>query len=152
MGSSETLADRLLTEEKRPKLVEDAEALLDAEVERKRGARGMMIKGAYKTVKAIRRGFVRGVIEDLLDEWVAELEDFWSDWQQGGGSPSFGQHLAASSDEVAERLLRVTDRRAETTKHTTAKRLYDKLRPQGKEQVVESLPRVADLLDQHLER
>jgi hypothetical protein len=46
----------------------------------------------------------------------------------------------------------VTDERAETTKHTTAKKYYFKMRDKAKDNVVEALPELARLLDAHLQR
>ncbi|MGM0574667.1 MAG: DUF6918 family protein [Myxococcota bacterium] len=149
MGKASSLEDQLLTEEVRPKLVDDCVALLDDEVARRKGLTGMAVKGAYKTVKAIKPGFVRGVIDGLLDDWVAELEPTWEAWDADRHG-TFSAKILADDDVVAERLLTVTDRRAEKTKHTNAKRLYKKLRPSAKTQVLDSLPQVAALVDSYV--
>jgi hypothetical protein len=151
MSDPKTLADRLLDPAVHPRLMSDCARLLDAEVARKRGLSGMAIKGAYKTVQAIKPGFIRGVTELLVGEWIVELEPDYRGWRDGGGEGSFGQALLRQRDAVAERMLRVTDRRAEGTPHKTAKKLYFKLRPGAKVQVVEALPGVGRVLDSHLE-
>ena len=38
----------------------------------------MAIRAAYATIKTIKRGFVRGVVDALLDEWVAKLEEYYA--------------------------------------------------------------------------
>ena len=53
---------------------------------------------------------------------------------------AISEYLTARSDEVAEHLLEVTDKRAEVTKHTTAKKYHFKMRDKAKDNVVESVP------------
>ena len=144
-----TLAEQLLDEETRPKLVDECVALIDEEVRKKKGIKATLLKGAYKTVKAIKRGFVRGVVDALLDDWVAKLEPYYAEHQAKGSGP-FKTTVLAQRDAVAESLLEVTDERAETTKHTTAKKLYVRLRSSAKSNVEEALPGLADVVDEHL--
>lgn len=145
-----TLRETLLTDARRPQLLADCQGVLDAEVAAKGGLSGMALKGAYRTVQKIKPGFVRGVMNLLLDEWVTDLEDTYQAWQADDGGGTYGSYLLARRDEVAERLLSVTDRRAAGTKHRTAGKLYKKLRPGAKAQVKESLPRACTVLDKHL--
>lgn len=145
-----SLADLLLTDDKRPQLVTDCCELIDAEVGRKSGFKGTMIKAAYKTVKTLKRGFVAGVVDALLDEWVAELEPHYSKHVEAGGGP-FETYVSANSGPVSESLLSVTDGRAQTTSHKRAKSLYLKLRPSAKSNVEEAVPRLAALVDRHIE-
>jgi hypothetical protein len=144
-----TLADKVTKQPERAKVVEDCVHLIDAEVGKKKGLSGIAIKGAYGTVKAIKPGFVAGVVDALLDEWIAELEPFYAEYQQspGGGFDTF---LASRREKVAEALLHVTDGRAARTKHTTAKKLYDKLRGSAKSQVEESVPPLGALMQRYI--
>ena len=144
-----TLKEQLLTDEIRPQLVRDCCTLLDNEVSRKRGFKGLAVKAAYKTVKALRRGFVPGVVDALLDEWVDELEPFYADYA-GQESVSFSRFLETRRSEVAECLLSVTDKRAKTTTHRTAAKAYNKLRPGAKSNVEEALPQLGDVVAKYL--
>ena len=145
-----TLKDALLTPEKRPGLLADCHRLLDDEVAKKRGISGSLVKGAYKTVSKIKPGFIRGVMDLLLDEWMVELEPEYEAYQANRNGTSFGSHLLQRKSEVAERMLAVTDRRAANTVHKTAGKLYNRLRGGAKSQVIESLPAAAVVLDRHL--
>ncbi len=145
-----TLQEQLLGDDVRPQLVRDCCTLLDDEVRRKRGLKGLAIKAAYKTVKALRRGFVSGVVDALLNEWVEELEPFYTDFFSQEGATSFPRFLESRRGEVAERLLSVTDKRAETTTHKTAARAYRKLRPNAKTNVEEALPRLGAVVAKYL--
>lgn len=143
-----TLAEKVTKEPQRPRVVEDCVGLIDSEVSKKGGLTGMAIKAAYKTVKAIKPGFIGNVVDALLDEWIAELEPFYTGWLGAGGT--FEAYVAGRRGPVAEALLKVTDGRAVRTKHTTAKKLYDKLRPSAKAQVEESVPALAAVMQRYL--
>jgi hypothetical protein len=147
---TDTLHSHLLVPEIRPRFVRDCQRLLDDEVGAKKGLSGIAVKGAYSAVKAIKPGFVEGVLDVLLDEWVAELEPEYTAWRESAPAGKLSAHLLGRRDAVAERLLQVTDRRAAGTRHTTAKKFYDKLRGSAKAQVVEALPKVADLVDRYV--
>ena len=54
------------------------------------------------------------------------------------------------SDDVAEDLLSVTDSRAENTSHTTAKKMYMKMRDGAKKNVVEAIPDLAKMIEKHV--
>lgn len=145
-----SLKEDLLAPERRPALVRDCKALVDSEVGRKAGLGGMAIKGAYKALQKIRSGFVEGVIEALLDPWVEQLEPVYAAWHDAGASGAFGDHVTAHKDDVAERLLAVTDARAERTQYSSARKLYKKLRPSAKEHVLEAVPGLARVVDKNL--
>lgn len=140
------LSDRLLDESVRPELVKECCAIIDRQVDAKRGFSGIAIKGAYKTVKAIKRGFVPGVVEALLDEWVGKLGEFEVEHGERGASGSLADYLIAERERVAAALISVTDGRAETTKHTTAKKFYLRLRPSALANVEEAIPELAQLV------
>jgi hypothetical protein len=144
-----TLKEQLLTDSTRPTLVRECTNLVDQEVAEKRGLSGMAIKGAYKTVKAIKRGFVPGVVDFLLDEWVEQLEGYYQDFLSQGGT-DFAAYINGRRSQVAESLLEVTDKRATTTTHRTAGRVYGKLRPSAKKNVAEAVPKLARIVQGHL--
>lgn len=145
----QTLADHLAHEPNRPRVVEDCVHLVDEEVRAKSGARGVAIKGAYGTVKKIKPRFVTETIDGLLDDWIAKLEPYYEKWKGTGGS--FADFVTARSDEVAEDLLSVTDERSANSKHKTAKKLYDKMRPSAKRNVVTAVPKLAKLVERYLD-
>jgi len=144
------IAARLLAETVRPAVIKDCCTIIDHQVSAKKGLSGIAIKGAYKTVKAIKRGFVSGVVDALLDEWVEKLADFEREHVAAGGTvetvPDF---LVAERARVAEALISVTDARAETTKHKTAKKLYNRFRPSALANVEDGIPELAELVKKH---
>jgi len=145
-----TLAEQLLTPANRPGLVRDCTVFLDEQVAAKSGLTGLAIKGAFKTIKAIKPGFIEGVIDALLDEWVAKLEGHYGRWDEGGRTMAFNRFASADASAVAERLLEVTDGRAQSTNHTSALKLYRKLRPTAKGHVVAGVPGLAKVVERYL--
>lgn len=131
----------------RPELVKECCAIIERQVDAKKGFSGIAIKGAYKTVKAIKPGFVPGVVDALLDEWMAKLALFEDEHVGAGGSlASLPTYLLTHKERVAEALVSVTDARAETTKHKTAQKLYLRFRPSALANVEEAIPELGALV------
>lgn len=144
-----TLQETLLTAANRPKLVRDCAGLIDEEVAKKGGLSGLAIKGAFATVKAVKPGFIDGVIGVLLDEWVGKLEGHFTRWVEGGKSGTFGSTCTRDASGVAEKLLEVTDARARKADPKIAS-LYNKLRPNAKDHVVSAVPGLGRIVDKYL--
>lgn len=149
MADAKTLAEYVAVPPVRERVVADCVTLIDDEVKAKGGLSGVAVKGAYKTVKAIKPRFVTEVVDSLLDDWVAKLEPYYTKWRSGG-SGSLSEFLTARSDEVAEDLLVVTDERAGNTKHRTASKLYGKMRPSAKRNVSAAVPKLGSLMERHI--
>lgn len=150
MSDQPSLRDQLATEPVRPRVVAECVTLIDQQVKAKGGLSGVAIKGAYGTVKKIKPRMVPDTVDGLLDDWLERLEPYYGTWRTGG-SGTFTEFLTARSDEVAEELLTVTDERSQNTKHKTAKKMYDRMRPSAKKNVVEGIPELARLVERHLQ-
>jgi hypothetical protein len=141
------LKDQLLIPGRRGAVVDDCVALVDEQVASKSGLSGLAVKGAYAVVKAVKPGFIREVVDHLLDEFVSRLEPFHAAAVDKGGDvvAYFGQHQS----EIADALLGVTDARAEHVKQPAVKKTYEKLRPTAKKHVEGAVPGVARILARH---
>tara|TARA_R110002096_G_scaffold292224_1_gene486516 strand:+ start:64297 stop:64728 length:432 start_codon:yes stop_codon:yes gene_type:complete len=142
---SETLKAIITKAETRPTVVDECVALVESEVR----AKGLIIRGAFKTVTKIKPGFVKGAIDGLLDEWLDKLEPYYGTWK-AEDDVAFSAHLDGSKRDVANDLLTVTDERAETSKHKTAAKMYKKLRPSALNNVESAVPGLAALIEKHL--
>jgi len=140
-----TLVEQLGNEAKRPAVIKDCVDLIDAQVKQK----GFIIKGAYSTIKAIKKGFVQETVDAMLDEWLGEIQPHYEKWE-ATKSTTLSAFMVARGEDIAEDLLKVTDRRAEKTSHTTAKKMYGKMRDGAKRNVVEAIPDLAKLLEKNL--
>jgi hypothetical protein len=140
-----TLVEQLGNPTQRPAVIQDCVELIDAQVKRQ----GFIIKGAYSTIKTIKKGFVPETVDAMLDEWLTQIQPHYEKWEATKPS-SLKDFMIARGDDIAEDLLKVTDRRAEKTSHTTAKKMYGKMRDGAKKHVVEAIPDLAMMLEKHV--
>ncbi len=140
-----TLAEVLLTDEKKPQVVRDCARVVDEEVSSKRGVSGIAIKAAYKTVKAFKPTIVPDVMAALLPDFVGKMEPFYATHLEAGGG-DFTTFCSRESDAIAHALLGITDERADRSRHRSLVKAYKRLRPQGQKQVVAAVPRIAAML------
>ena len=143
----QTLREQLGTGDKRQKVIDDALGVLDEEVADKGGLTGLAIKAAYKLVKGIRPGFIREVVDNLLDEFLDAVEPLYQD--AVAKQRPVGSGVRENPSRVADSLLGVTDRKSERAKSQVVKSAYEKLRPSAKKQVEAACPRLASLIERH---
>ena len=132
---------------KREAVVGDALNVLDQEVADKSGLTGMAIKAAYKMVKSVKPGFLREVVDSLLDDFVDALDPVYQESVESGEKP--GRYLEANRSRVADDLLSITDKRAERAKNRAIKGAYSKLRATAKKHVEAAAPRLGAMLERH---
>lgn len=142
-----TLKEQLGTGDKRREVIDDAARVLDEEVADKSGLTGMAIKGGYKLVQGIRPGFVRDVIDALLDDFLDALEPVYAEAAEK--KRPAGAYLLEQKSRVADALLSVTDKRAQASDSGVIKKAYEKLRPLAKAQVEAAAPRLSKMLERH---
>jgi hypothetical protein len=139
------LVDKLAKDPVRPLVLADCVDLIEAQVKQK----GFVIKSAYATIKAIKKRFIPETVDSMLDEWLEKLQPHYDKWSAQKSS-TFSDYVIARGDDVAEDLLSVTDGRAARTSHTTAKKMYERMREGAKRNVVEAIPALAKMIEKHL--
>jgi hypothetical protein len=142
-----TLVEQLGKDPLRAQVIAECVTLIDAQVKQK----GFVIKSAYGVIKGIKKKFVPEVVDALLDDWLGKLQPHYDKWAAAPATTTFSDYVIARSDDVAEDLLQVTDQRAEKTSHTTAKKMYFKMRDGAKRNVVEAIPDLSKMIERHLE-
>jgi len=149
-GIMSSLVERLGKEPGRAQVVTDCVDLIEAQVKQK----GFVIKSAYATIKAIKKKFISETVDALLDDWLGKLQPHYEKWSASRSQPQapalFSEYVIARSDDVAEDLLSVTDERAEKTSHTTAKKMYGRMRDGAKKNVIEAIPALSQMIERHL--
>ena len=140
-----SLVDKLATAPARAQMIDECVDLIDNQVKQK----GFIIKSAYATIKAIKKRFVPEVVDGMLDEWLGKLQPHYDRWSAAKTS-SFSDFVVARGDQVAEDLLSVTDARAAHTSHTTAKKMYGRMREGAKQNVIEAIPALAAMIEKRL--
>jgi hypothetical protein len=143
---------KTLTEDpnKRQVLIADCVQLINDEVKSKKGISGAAVKTAFAMVKALRPRILEDSVDGLLDEFAAALQPYYEQYQESGESGRLETYLQNRSSEVAESLLGITDRRAETSSHKTLVKAYMKLRPKGKVHVEQAAPGIGRVLDKNV--
>jgi hypothetical protein len=142
---STCLKELLGGETTRPRVIDEAERVLDEEVCGKSGLTGMAIKAAYRVVQSVKPGFVREVIDALLDDFLDAMDPLYQEALREGRQP--GQYLEAHATRTADALLAVTDRRKDKAQRVAIRKAYEKLRPIAHKQVVAAVPRLARMVD-----
>jgi hypothetical protein len=142
-----TLRELLGSGDKRSRLIDDSLVVLDAEVDDKSGFSGLAIKTAFKVVKGISPGFLRQVVDHLMDDFLDALDPLYQEAVTKNVAPR--QHLQSNSGRVADALLSITDTRARNAKNQVVKGAYEKLRGQAKKHVEAAVPRLGELFDRH---
>jgi len=133
------------TDPKRQSVINDACKVLDEEVADKSGLSGLAIKAAFGVVKGVKPGFIREVVDALLNDFLAALDPLYQEATAKGTAP--GAYLTSNSSRVADALLSITDARAARSQQAVVKSTYEKLRPSAKKQVEAAAPRLGALLD-----
>ena len=133
--------------DKRGRLIDDSLRVLDAEVADKSGLSGIAIKTAYKVVKGVSPGFLRDVVDHLLNDFLDGLDPLYQEATSKGIKPR--QHLQANPSRVADALLGITDRRAQRAKNQMVKATYEKLRGSAAKHVEAAVPRLGELFERH---
>jgi hypothetical protein len=143
-----SLVEKLGKDPVRPLMIADCVDLIDGQVKQK----GFIIKSAYATIKAIKKRFIPEVVDQMLDEWLAKIQPHYDGWQasQATKPSKLTDYMTAHGNAVAEDLLSVTDVRAEKTTHTTAKKMYGRMRDGAKQNVIEALPALASMLEKRM--
>src|SRR5262249_8794055 len=139
-----SLVELLGKEPRRPRVIADCVELIDAQVKH----HGFIVKSAYATVKAIKKRFVPEVVDALLDDWLTKLQPHYDKWD-ANKAQNLGAFMVARAEDIAEDLLSVTDARAQTTAHTTVKKIYLRLRDGAKRNVIDAIPDLAKLVEKH---
>lgn len=138
------LKDKFGQGAERQNVIDEACRILDAEVSDKGGLSGMAIKAAYGVVKNIKPGFVRQVVDGLLDEFLQAVETVQ---ESAGSGVSAAEAVRKAPGQLADALLSVTDKKASKSERPVIQSTYEKLRPSAKKHVESAVPRIAQLLE-----
>lgn len=138
---------------RRPGVIDDCVATLDAEVAAKKGMMGAAVRTAYRAVGRLEGGRVIPLVVDkLLDEFAAAVDPFLSDYRRDPDAQprGFGAYLAARSDAVADALLGVTDRERDRVRNPVLIATYNGLRGTAERLVATSVPGLGLMLERHV--
>ncbi len=146
-----TLKSIVEAPEVRQAVCRDSLKVLDDEVSKRSGISGLAIKGAYKLLKGAQGGrALERVVEVLMPEFIEAFEPYFEQYQRGGSRGSFESFVMPHLEELADKLLSITDKKAQDTDSAIVRNTYQKLRPKAKKEVVTSLPALARMIDNYI--
>ncbi len=142
------LTEKFQDQQNRESVVADCVTLIDQQVAAKKGMGGMAMKAAYGTVKNIGAGYISGAVERLLPEVLTALEPMWAEGLAAGDPVA---HLSQNQSQAADRVLSVTDSRAEKTSNGVIRSVYGNFRKSVKGDVESAVPGLAQIIGKHLQ-
>lgn len=134
-------------------VIRDTVQLIDAEVARKRGGTGLVIKGGYKAVKKLKKGrMIEKAVSILLDDFTSALAPLHDDYraQEPVTHKTFEAYLQAHDARASDALLGITDTKIKQAENKIIISTYKKLRGQASKHVVDALPGVGRMIDKHV--
>jgi len=140
-----SLKDALRDPQKLNAIVAECVALVEREVESKKGLSGVAIRTGFKAVRSLKPGFLEGAVRGLLPEFAEAIDPIAAE----SNSLPVEEHLEANAPRVAEALLAITDAKAVKSQNKVAKRAYSKLRGSAREHVEAAMPELARLIARH---
>jgi hypothetical protein len=143
-----TLQQLLLTPENMPRLVADAQALVDNEISSK-GITAAPLKAAYKAVTSFAPGYLTEAISAMLPGMIIQLDPYWSEFT-ASGSADFGDYLAKRGDEVSQSLLAVTDDMAQNSGRGAVVKAYQMVRGSAGKNIEAALPALGQMVQKYV--
>lgn len=143
-----TLDQILLAPDVQPNVVADCLTLIEQEVSGKSGISGAAVKLAYRTARTFAKGYLQSTVENLLPDFVAALEPYWSDFIASGAA-GFGDYLAKRGDDVSQALIAVTDERAKASGRPVVVKAYNSVRGSATRHIEAALPDVGALVQKY---
>lgn len=133
----------------REALLDDCVALIDHRVQLQKGLSALALKSGYQLVVSLKPLFLREVLDEMLDDFVVQLEPFYARYLSEESAPALPVWMEAHSEEIAQALLSVSDARRERSRHPMLAKFYVKLRPSAKVQVEAALPDLGVLIERY---
>jgi hypothetical protein len=135
----------------RSEVITDTVSLIDQEVAKKGGLGGAALKAGYRIVKKLQSGkMISKAVDYLLDDFTAALEPIYDAFCRDESATHFADYLNERSDEAADCLLAITDKRIGTAENRLIQKTYKKLRGQAHKHVTEAVGGVGAIIDRHV--
>lgn len=141
-----TLSEALADATRKRAVIADATRIVEEEVAKKSGLRGMGLKAGFKAFQAIKPGIVPSALDKLLPHFAPVLDPLWA---QASATPDPHAWFRANDGRVADALLGVTDAMADRAQNAVMLKIYRSLRGQARDHVIEGVPRIPELIQRH---
>ncbi|MBR9812958.1 hypothetical protein GYB61_03755 [bacterium] len=146
-AKSTQLADLLLNEKERPRVVAEVSHLIETQVSAKRGFSGAALRTALTMARKASPSAIPNSVDHLLPEFCATLQPHF-DAFQAQGTGTFTDYVKQRKVQISDEILAVTDRRATRSNNKTLKSMYAKLRSTAEDEVRNIAPGLARVVDE----
>ena len=146
-GDKPQLADLLLTDSERPRVVAEVSQLIETQVAAKRGFSGTALRTAMSMARTARPDAIPNAVNHLLPEFCEQLQPHFDAFHDSGKA-SFAEYVTEHKQSISSELLAVTDRRAARSSNKAVTSMYAKLRSTAEDEVRNVAPGIAALVDQ----
>ena len=143
---STQLADLLLNDNERPKVVAEVSHLIESQVSAKRGFSGTALRTAMSMARKASPNAIPNSVDHLLPEFCETLQPHY-DAFLAQGSGTFADYVSQRKADISDEILSVTDRRAARSTNKTVKSMYAKLRSTAEDEVRNVAPGLARIVD-----
>ena len=135
-------------------VVDDCVQLVEKEVTTRKGIAGILVKAGYKAFTAIKPKILEDSVARLLDDFIEVLDGYYNEYESSKAviKTELGSWMTDRADTIANDLLAKTDSIIEASKKNTIKRIYFGLRKIAQRNVASSIPNVAALIDELLNK
>lgn len=150
-AQSTQLADLLLNDKERPKVVAEVSHLIESQVSAKRGFSGTALRTAMSMARKASPNAIPNSVDHLLPEFCETLQPHFDAFQaqaETKDAATFTDYVQQRKAQISDEILAVTDRRADRSSNKTIKSMYAKLRSTAEEEVRNIAPGLARLVDQ----
>lgn len=111
---------------------------------------GVLVRTTFQLLRTAWPDFVPRAVNRLLPEFIRALEPLYQRYRAQDGV-QFNEFLTRHSDEAAQALLAVTDKRVEQTGNRMVMGAYGRLRPRAEQQVIAAVPALGQYAEKWLE-
>jgi hypothetical protein len=144
-----TLAEVLLADATRDRLIADLVALVEDHVAHRSGLRGVTLRAGMAAVRRKLPDAIPRTVTRLLPDLVAALEPLHARARARSGA-DFARALKKDKAAVAETLMGIADARVERSTNTALKAFYARFRGTAEHEAEDLIPGLADVLAKHL--
>lgn len=124
--------------------------LIESHIHDRSGWRGMVMRTGLGLLKSLREDAVLRGVERLLPGFINALEPFYEQ-AHTENEGDFSAFLLRHSEQVARELVRVTDQIVAASSNRGVQTAYNPLRRFAEEELQRALPRIAQVVEKHLQ-
>lgn len=142
------LVDILTADDKIDAVVDDLAAFVDSTVNGISGFTGMAIKTAYNNRTASNPELPAKAARTVLPNVAKALDPYWQQFVESGQG-SFGDVLAANSDDISQMLVAGAAARVEASDNAALKQMFGMIKGKAAGFIADALPDLGAVIEKH---